>query len=234
MDSTLTRKATDVLLNIEQQVSEILGYVKNQDMLIKALMNRLAVLERSGQPIHSAMPSPITESTSKQLGNSSQQLPGLKPGVVIKGDLNNKHIIKPINQQQLESPNIDFPSYDSNSDIKESTIEVDNIPIGKRRTSRYVDDQNITVQQKVLYPDGKCVSSARIEIFTKLPNSDNLVLVQNKKTNATGKWTGQLPPGNYLIKVFKKGTGKTPNIETQQTVIVPNSDDTVQLKPIQT
>ncbi len=239
----MTRQATDVLLNIEKQNLEILGYLKNQDMLIKTLMNRLVVIEqRYVQPSSLASSVPTTTPPHgvitpkiKEDQKPHSQLPGLKPGVVIKGQDNNKQIVKPLNQQ--ESSNVDFPSYEPTQSLSQelsSSLEIETFPIGKRRDARYVEENGITVQQKVLYPDGKSVSAARVEIFTKMPNSENLILVQNKKTNATGKWTGQLPAGNYLIKVFKKGTSTTPNVDAQQSVVVPNSDDAVQLKPIQT
>lgn len=164
----MTRSATDLLLDLEKKQEEILLYLKNQDLLLKTIVNKLNNTE--------------TKVVEKPVGTvTEKQIPGLKPGVVLK----------------------------KNSDT-------------------------VQVQQKVLFKDGKAVSSAKIEIFVKQPGSNDLVFLENKKTNEAGKWTSSLPPGNYVIKAFKKGTTKDKTVEAKDEITVPNSDVPVQLRPFQT
>ena len=169
----MTRSATDLLLEIEKKQEEILLYLKNQDLLLKTIVNKLNNTETKVVEMESNFipPEVITE----------KQIPGLKPGVV----------------------------------LKKNTTDV------------------VQVQQKVLFRDGKAVSSAKIEIFVKQPGSNELVFLENRKTNEAGKWTSSLPPGNYVVKAFKKGTTRDKTVEVKDEITVPNSDVPVQLRPLQ-
>ncbi len=135
------RKATDILLSIEQKVQLILGHNKNQDLLMKTLLNRLQALEEQ-------TPAPsIVENVDPK---TKQQLPGLKPGVRIGSQ---------ITRETTEVP-----------EEKIDTIELESKPTGQRRDLRYVpsnyDGKPIPVQQKLLYEDGRAIVTAQVEILS--------------------------------------------------------------------
>lgn len=174
----MTRKATDVLLNIEQQNIEILGHLRNQDMLLKNIINKISKNE--------VKQNNITEVESKK-----SIMPGLKPGVILNND---------------------------------STL------VGKVKISDVNSSYKTQVQQRITFSDGKSVTSASVEIFSFEDNKS--LLIENKKTNATGKWTASLAPGKYLIKVFKKESAKHPVVNIQDELIIPDSDKPVQLPPL--
>lgn len=254
----MSRKATEVLASIEQQNKEILGHIRNQDMLIKVLVNKINDLE-SKLGNQSAVPAPAqpTQNFPRHSGDVQQkpvvnaQLPGLKPGIKIQQTQPQPSQAQPAQgpqptpaqQMRMQGQGYNFPQFEQSKKLvresveqeaSDQTLELETQPRGKRRGVRNVAEEGVkTVQQRVLYPDGKSVQSAKVEIFV-LENGQTPVLVENKKTNAAGKWSGQLPPGTYAVKVFKKGTSKRPTVEAQELVTVPNSDDPViNLKPIQ-
>lgn len=163
----MTRSATDILLELEKKQDEILRHLRNQDLLLKTIINK----NNNTETVVAKEPEAVI----------NKQIPGLKPGVVLKKNSND----------------------------------------------------TVQVQQKVLFRDVKAVSSAKIEIFVKQPGSNDLVFLDSKKTNEAGKWTSSLPPGNYVIKAFKKGTTKDKTVEAQDEIVVPNSDGPVQLRPLQ-
>jgi hypothetical protein len=138
------------------------------------------------------------------------QIPGLKPGVMPG--------LKPGVKLGPQSEEYNFPQLD------------DDLPKGKRRDLRYVNNsQPISVQQRIVGMDGKPVASARVEIYTKSPGTNSLVLIDNKRTNAAGKWTGSLVPGEYLIKAFKKGPTHDLTLNSEMTIVI--TEDTDQQLP---
>jgi len=243
------RKATDILLKIEHMIGKVLGHNTNQDLLIKTLMNRIHALEQKIEALQhipiqaapSASPEPQKQQEfPKHSGDApprriNAQLPGLKPSVKISS-----------NQNTQQESGFQFPNYQkqpaenaSNRKItrdpeedEAEKLELEAKPQGKRRDSRYVsgtsDGKPVPVQQKLLYSDGRAISTAKVEVFDSSSN-----LVKSLKTNATGKWTNALPPGKYTIQVSKKGTSTKNAVEVQAEITIPNSTEPVQLKPLQ-
>jgi hypothetical protein len=219
----MNRKATDILLSIEEMVKKVLGHNRNQDMLNKTLLNRIADLEKkisTGTQLQESQDFQKHQDFPKHSGDApprriNQQLPGLKPSVKIKQQ-------KPESNQIVRDPN----------EEEEEKLEVTSKPVGKRRDARYVSSGNkikqVPVQQKIMYEDGRSVSMAKIEIF-----DSETKLVKNTKTNATGKWTNALMPGLYTVKISKKETSTKRAIEAQTEINILNSDEPVQLSPFQ-
>jgi len=197
------RKASEILLDIESKLDEVLGHLRNNDSLLKNLANRISKLEKPTASI--APPKPV-----------QSQMPGIKSGV----NLGNAQFVPAVKEEEYE--------------FLQATE--DDLPKGKRRDLRYVQSPagNTTVQQKVCFSNGQAVPSAKVEIFTMSPGSNSLVLMDNKKTNTAGKWFGALPPGNYIVKVFKKGSAGIPTVSAEMNIVVPeNGGETINLNPIQ-
>lgn len=87
--------------------------------------------------------------------------------------------------------------------------------------------KSVPVQQVVLYPEGGGIPMAAIEIFSED------TLVKTLKTNAVGKWTNALPPGNYTVHAFKKATNTNKAVEVTMDIEVPESSEPVQLGALQ-
>jgi len=72
------RKATDVLLSIEQKIDESLLIQKNQEFLLKTVLSRLG-----NQSV--APPAPTTSSFLPPKNIEEKQMPGIKPGIKFPG-----------------------------------------------------------------------------------------------------------------------------------------------------
>ena len=84
-------------------------------------------------------------------------------------------------------------------------------------------EKKVPVTQRVQDNNKKDLFMAEVN----LSSSEGHVL--KTKTNAMGKWQAQLPPGKYVVKVSKMDTALQKKLETQQDIIVPNSNSAVLL-----
>jgi hypothetical protein len=204
----MTRKATDILLDIEQKLDKLLAVSSNQDLLLKNLNNRIKSLE-SNPAVKHADKSPEPTSV-KQVS-----MPGLKPGV----------------QLNTESPKIPIEGLSEGMPEPDpDEVEQDHKPKGKRRVSRYVAGEKnraVPVQQRVVYGDGKNVCLAKVEIFQGDKN------IKSLKTNVSGKWTYALDPGTYKVSIYKRNTTNKPTVDMSYEVDIPESSESIQLDTIQ-
>lgn len=207
------RKASDVLLSIEQTVSEILEHLRNQDMLLKNIANRINKNNANQQPIPQKEEQVIFKDADEPKINSSvKKLPGLKEGVFVNanqvGGVAQTDFTKELNQL--------------NGKRKE------NKPIVSNKINQHVV---VPVQQKVTFADGKPITMASVELL--INDNGNLVSYKKIKTNATGKWTLNLPAGEYVVKVFKNRNFNNEEVRIETAIVVPQSNESVQLETIQ-
>ena len=221
--SDVPRKASDVILSIENYVNEILGHVRNQDMTVKLLINRISSLERA---VNNSSPAPASSAPPAPAPASQRQMPGLKPGV---------NLGPPAKEQQTFTAT---PRGSSQIDYDESgneQLEVEVKPVGKRRGARGQTAsavKNVPVQQKILYPDGKNVCLANVEVFSS-GKQGQLDLVKKCRTNSAGKWNVSLGAGKYLVSISKVGTSTKPGVEVSYPIEIPVSDKPLELQPFQ-
>lgn len=207
----MTRKATDVLIELEQAVNKLLALSSNQDLLLKNINNRISSLEKTLQKS-----TQIVKSTEvvkpAEVVPPKRTMPGLKPGISIDSLQQQAQQAQPI--QTIED---------------EDDIEIDHKPSGQRRINRYSageKNKTVPVQQRVLYQDGKNVCLANVEIF----QDDKLV--KSLKTNASGKWTYALNPGKYTVAVGKRATSNKSEVDMKFDIEITPADK-LELDPIQ-
>lgn len=200
------KKASDLLVEMDQKLDTILGIVKNQDNLIKILNNKISKISSPVAPSNQILveqpDSSIRLKTEVQPTNSVTQLPGLKPGVTFPG-------IQQNNQSNL---------VESNNDSDDDFVNVEYESLVGRK---------VAVQQKITYADGKNICLASVEI-----TGGNLSSPKKLKTNAMGKWMTVLEPGNYTVSVIKNGNKTKQNVSISSNFVVPESDKPVELPSI--
>lgn len=174
----MSKTATETLQELEVKVNEILGYVKNNDMLLKNIANRISISKSESshsteKPIAEAPKQPAEQPKPDK---SFKQMPGIKSGIMLVA-----------------------------------------------RTS---------IQQKLVYKeDNKPIAMASVEVY-KDNGNEGLKAVKTAKTNATGKWTAALEPGEYLLKVMKKETSTKSRIDSQFEIEIPASKEPVNLEDL--
>lgn len=215
------RKASEVILEIEGFVKEILSHVRHQDMAMKLLINRISVLEgvARGSQVFSAPPTLAPAATS--------QMPGLKPGVNL-----GPNVSKP-RANQVFSASEELDQLPDNDEFGNEQIEIDLKPKGIRRGARVppVPDKKSPVKQKVIYPNGKNICLANVEIFSLGPTGEHLI--KKCRTNSAGKWSAPLSSGRYTVCVSKIGTSTKPNVDVTYEIDIPVSDKPLELQQYQ-
>lgn len=85
-----------------------------------------------------------------------------------------------------------------------------------------INEKKIPVVQRVQDNNKKDLFMAEVNIF-----SESGEQILKAKTNAMGKWQGQLFPGRYKIKITKMDTATQKKIEGEQHIIVSNTDSSL-------
>jgi hypothetical protein len=121
----------------------------------------------------------------------------------------------------------------------EEIIQVDDMSLGTRRTSRventltttkkqeiinHPEDRKVPVVQRITDKTGKDLFMAKISIMDV-----NQKLVLETKTNASGKWQAHLVPGTYIVQIVKTDTATKQKIEGKQTITINPVNGTMQL-----
>jgi hypothetical protein len=216
----MERKASDVLLELERKVDLILGYLKTIDLNNKLILNRLNRDAAAGVVASSPPPKPSGLPRAEAFVDSSKStLPSLPT----------------MPERKVSGPPLTFLSVSSDSGVEDPTILKQEIqlelqPKGQRRDIRtpLEPDKKVPVSQKVLYPDGKAVVLANVEIYNSAKE-----LLKKTRTNNVGKWAATLDPGKYTIRVQKTGTNEKPAVERSFEVDIPVSEGSVDLNVLQ-
>jgi hypothetical protein len=193
------RKASDVIVAIEDKLNTLLQSMSVYNLNIKLILDRVNKVynyinqleAQSG--IDTASPPP---STDKDVVQTSAEH-------VITVDSNPTGVRRTARAESY-APAPQPPI----QDVKKSGQPDRKVPVSQRLTNR----------------QGKDLFMAEVEIL-----NDKKELVQSTKTNATGKWQAHLKPGKYHIHVIKTDTATKDKIEAWQELNIPFSDTVVTL-----
>ena len=235
MNNTI-RKASDVLLELEITLEKVLGYVRNMDMNIKSISNRLNMLEKTSVSPKWSPPSMARDTTQVWTGETQPapellaaalkpQMPGLKPGVQLGPQ---RTMVTTPKGQQISTTEEDETNF-----TNDDKLEVDTKLIGQRRGIRTEEpnpnsERKMPVQQRIIYKDGKNVCLANVEIF-QTGSKGELNLIKKVRTNSAGKWVVALESGKYLVSISKAGTSSKPNVDVSYSIDIPISSVPLEL-----
>jgi hypothetical protein len=206
------RKASDILLSIESKMNSLIKAMSVYDLNVKLILSRVNVVyayieqlkaEAELPPDQDAPIAVLAEAAIQLSTEPSKDRRMGRVGVPVQ---------IPQVQQERPIPQTQQPVQVPQSDKKANTP-----------TS---PDRKVPVVQQLKYNNGGDVFMAEVSIA----NQDN-ELVHKTKTNAIGKWQAHLKPGKYYVSVVKTDTTTKKKIEALQELIIPNSNDTVNLPP---
>ncbi len=210
---TEEKKITEVIQEIKMEVDEVLAYIRNMDLKYTLILDRL---NRLTSPINNTLSNSVKSQSSKEFSKESPEIIFPEHSPVIKSDSSLKSKL----QSALEQAQQDQEAEDQ--------ITVATQQDGKRRNLRqHSENQNrqIPTHQRIVYPDGKPVYMANVEIIDLITQN----LVKQTKTNQTGKWLASLVPGEYQVKISKGSNSLKSKVELDYRVTIPNQDSTVDL-----
>lgn len=202
------RKATDILLELENKVNALLVLANSQDLLIKIMSNKLNKLldEQNVQE----QPKFSIESENSTLikveGGSSIKMEESPFGDRRTSRDEVKNVIK------AEAP---MP-----------TIQLEEMPSSPLKEAPSLNGEVIPLIQRIVDKNGKAVFLADVEII----DSETLKVIAKIRTNGTGKWMYSLNPGKYKIKITKKESLTKSKIESYQEVDVKQGSSKIDLQ----
>lgn len=197
------KKASEVILEIKEQVSFLTKLVASQDNNIKLILKKLNSLE--AQPVKKTISNKNIENTASPISS---------PVVENKFLSGSDAIAAKIKHAEEQNANSAFERA-----AMQAGIDIDSIPerpglseaktfsgqMRGRRVDRESKDSPISITQLVTDEFGKPLAIASIQITDKLGNP-----VKSTRSNTKGRWTIPLMPGDYNVHILKKYEDKKP------------------------
>ena len=208
------KTVTEIVLDLESKVNEVLLYVKNIDSNYKLLLNRISNLDKKvgtgGNVTISGGNSTINKPGGKIEINPGPTVVPEPPKVPTKfEDLPKRSKWDEIMESQGVSPDED--PYELIEEVK---------PTGQRRGQRVAkaESDRVSVSQ-IVHHFGKPLFLATVEVWGEEG------LIKKTRTNTNGRWNAAVPPGNYKIQVDKNSSrSEIENVNDTYFIEVPFKD----------
>jgi len=234
------RKATDVLLDLESKIDSLLLMVRNQDLNLKLISNKLNILiekiEKSEKP-------ELKEKFIVEAIDNSRKLEEEK-SIVVDSDFNLQLAENPVGFRRTSRPEtyesddsylqkeVKFPVQIPKQDVKDFVVDHSKNDPNKQETSfkNYEEKEhinNVSVIQRVVDKNGKSVFLADVEI-----NNDLNQNILKTRTNGTGKWMASLPPGLYSVIIRKRESLTKEKMESIQKINVEQDQSSLDLQTV--
>lgn len=221
-----TRKASDILLELEAKIDILLNIIRVQDLNIKVLSNKLnsvmdTLKQNSTPPVISAVDQKLQyQQMQQQLVN---QIP-ISNEYNIEIDNSPKGYSRtsrqetyieqksPAKQEIKKEAEIIVPT----NNFTDPDIKVNDITPPKGYT--------IPVIQRVVDKNGKSIFMADVEVFDSIGNT-----VIKVRTNGSGKWQTSLQAGTYKVVIKKKALDEKDRVEISQNITVDKNSSKLEL-----
>lgn len=205
--NTDPRKASEIILSLEEKVNTIIKIMSVYDMNMKITLDRVNKIYEKVNKVHKYIEDLEAENSQPEVFKNYEQLPIEKitqePEAVIQTSI--EHVIT-----ATDLPIVNKRSARSEPYSQES-VQLDM-------------EKKIPITQRVTDNTGKDLFMAEVSIF-----NENKDLILKTKTNAAGKWQGYLKSGNYTVGIVKTDTATKKKIEAFQQITVNNSNSTLTL-----
>lgn len=195
------RKASEVLLSIEEKVNSI-----HQSLTLFNTTNKL-ILERLNK-VYNYIDKLEKEIELEKMANAQPQVEQ-----TVHMDIPLQIEQNPVGTRRTSRIENQTPEQPVRVEVKaEQKTEI-----------KHTSERKVPVVQRITNHEGKDLFNAEVSIMT-----ENKELVAKIRTGATGKWQALIPPGNYIVHVVKTNNDRT-KIEALQNITVPDSNTPVVL-----
>jgi len=230
------RKATDVLLELETKVDILLNLVRNQDLNMKVLSNKInSLLAKQTQQVQNVAPAPApvtveAVNTATIFGNVPETPVQIPISSEDKLPLENrpKGFRRTSRPETYAGDNSYLPSKTTVSpkfpiQVPKSEVIVPAAAMQQQSSdhtqqahTNVIMNNSIPVQQRVVDKNSKSVFLADVEVF-KASSGDR---VFKGRTNGTGKWMASLAPDIYKVVISKRESLTKEKVELTQEIVV--------------
>lgn len=218
----MERKASDVLLEIEQKLDSALSFLKTQEFSLRILANRISEIEKkiNSQPLlppgkiesvgkAPTFPLPISSTiiaepemkVDMDTSPGRNGFPRTARAETYEGDVIRPPTKSPHKEEKKEVKlPIQIPRPSGKVEILQPNQVSKNLKISDSFSSME-DDQikSIPTTQRIVNSNGKSVFMADVEIINAVTTEP----ISKIRTNGTGKWSASLPIGSYQITIKK-------------------------------
>ncbi len=234
------RKATDVLLELESKIDILLSIVRNQDLNIKLLSNKLnSLLEKASVENNKI----IVEAVNNITQTTSEKSIPISSENRILVDTNPQGFRRTSRPETFSGDNTYLSKSDPNATVTfpmqipkmpaaaEVVVPEQATSVVKNKKENFKNKEAPTtdsfpVVQRIVDKNGKSVFLADVEIINVTDNSS----VAKTRTNGTGKWMTSLPVGQYKVFVRKRESLSKEKVEVAQDIQIDGTASTVELQ----
>jgi len=226
------RKASDVLLELENKIDALLGIVRTQDLNLKLMSNKLTELMSSYQK-PSAPNIKIEAVNTANVPASFKQPAQPEKNINISSEFNLPLDESPKGFRRTSRP--ETYAGDETRPNKPETPVVHKVPkinVPAKVTSTKTEEVPVAtgnvvpVVQRVVDKNGKSVFLADVEII----NLETNQTIHKVRTNGAGKWMSSLNVGSYRTILRKRDSVTKDKLEIIQDIQVDGTMSPLELK----
>lgn len=237
----MTKKATEVILELQEQVKHLTRIVANQDNNIKLIIKKLNSMK--SESFFDSVPEVknVAQATVNNMVSKAESGP-VSSGIQVKHAegqnalaLKAQHAkqqVSQFDQMKAQAGITDEPddilsgvarrqdSDESDFNLQEATQFSGKVR-GQRVGRESSKNSKISVTQQLFDHDGKPLPLATVKITNQFGQP-----VKSARSSVKGKWNAPLDPGNYEVHVLRKfvaDPSKKP-VEYRYSISVPNSE----------
>lgn len=215
------RKASEVLLSVEDKLITLTKIISVYDMNMKLLLHRVnsvySYIEQLKSEVAQQMPSPDDTAIVSPVEN---------PIFVDENPIGQRRVSRVDVAPQVTPAKGTF--YESGAETLDRAMESARNNRPKTETSakeqHFDQSKKVPVTQRITDNFGKDLFMAEVTIL-----NDQKELVLKTKTNANGKWQAYVKPGKYIVNVVKTDTSTKNKIEAMQDITVISSNEAITL-----
>jgi len=227
-----SRKATDVILELETMVISILDLVRSQDLSNKIISNKLndviARLDKQQKITVEAVQNIPLPPASFPVGDPERAIP-FSVETALPQDNSPQGFRRNSRPETYMDDRNNFPSYESNPPVPKSEAIVPPEALLKKSSNPppplqvkevaepiFSGQGQIPVMQRCVDKNGKSIFLADVSIIDLATNQQ----VTKTRTSGMGKWMAALAVGNYRVEIRKQGSSLKEKIEAVQDIQV--------------
>ena len=227
------RKATDVLLDLEKNLTIVLNIVRSQDLTIKVLANRINNLTKILDGIQNKPSQPTVEAVNvaplQQSSNPSVKIQAMNQLPMEQAPSGFRRTSRPetfsgddayLNKQEDPKFPIQTPQPEK-QEVADAVVPDEAFLQQVERKS----SQKVNAKQRVVDKNGKSIFLANVEIV----DIESGEKIHKSRTNGTGIWQAPLAYGRYRVVIRKREPVTKAKVESVQEITVDGTESPLEL-----
>jgi|ERR1700722_9716887 len=216
------RKASDVLIAIEDKVNTLIKIMSSYDMNMKLVLDRTNKIHNYISRLEAEEAAMLSQQDSVAGSDDDKAVVQTSADHVITVADAPSGPRRAARAESYTPMQIPVPPQPQQVPVQQQAPAApQQVSMAEKPGS---SDKKVPVTQRITDNTGKDLFMAEVNLL-----NDKKELVLKTKTNATGKWQAHVKPGKYHVHIIKTDTATKNKIEAMQELNIPNSDSVVML-----